>query len=59
MCSTHRAKGLELDRIVVPGVTAAAYCTPMDRNLLYVACTRAMHQRFLTHTAKHSELILA
>lgn len=39
----HLAKGLEFDRVVVADGSAAAYATEMDRNLLYVACTRAMH----------------
>lgn len=52
VCSAHMAKGLEFDFVLVPGVTEAAYATPMDRNLLYVACTRAMHRLVLTHTGK-------
>ncbi|MDT8410446.1 MAG: ATP-binding domain-containing protein, partial [Wenzhouxiangellaceae bacterium] len=45
----HLAKGLEFDRVIVPEATAANYATDMDRNLLYVACTRAMHRLSLTH----------
>jgi DNA helicase-2/ATP-dependent DNA helicase PcrA len=41
---------LEFDRVIVPEVGAASYRTAMDRNLLYVACTRAMHELVLTHT---------
>jgi DNA helicase II / ATP-dependent DNA helicase PcrA len=29
----------------------------MDRNLLYVACTRAMHRLILTYTGKKTRLI--
>lgn len=54
VCSAHMSKGLEFDRVLVPGVTKAAYATPMDRNLLYVACTRAMHALVLTHTGEPS-----
>ena len=57
VCSAHMAKGLEFDRVLVPGVTESAYATPMDRNLLYVACTRAMHGLVLTHTGKPSEFL--
>lgn len=57
VCSAHMSKGLEFDRVLVPGVTESAYATPMDRNLLYVACTRAMHELVLTHIGKHSQFI--
>lgn len=44
VCTAHLAKGLEFDRVIVADASAASYQTEMDRNLLYVACTRAMHQ---------------
>ncbi|MEC5293345.1 3'-5' exonuclease [Aurantimonas sp. C2-6-R+9] len=44
VCTPHLAKGLEFDRVLVPDASDAIYSTPMDRNLLYVACTRAMHR---------------
>lgn len=50
--SAHLAKGLEFDRVIVPGADADNYNTGMDRNLLYVACTRAMHRLVLTHTGE-------
>jgi DNA helicase II / ATP-dependent DNA helicase PcrA len=50
VCTAHMAKGLEFDRVIVPGVTDKNFRTPMDRNLLYVACTRAMHRLTLTFT---------
>ncbi|MFU8896168.1 MAG: HelD family protein [Gammaproteobacteria bacterium] len=59
VCSIHLAKGLEFDHVLVPGVTESAYATPMDRNLLYVACTRAMHGLVLTHTGKPSGFLPA
>jgi Superfamily I DNA and RNA helicases len=49
VCTGHFAKGLEFDRVIVPEVGAQHYRTPMDRHLLYVACTRAMHRLMLTH----------
>ena len=42
--AAHLAKGLEFDRVIVADVSAGNYRTEMDRNLLYVACTRAMHR---------------
>jgi len=44
VCAAHLAKGLEFDRVIVADVSAGNYRTEMDRNLLYVACTRAMHR---------------
>lgn len=44
VCTAHLAKGLEFDRVIVADVSADQYHTEMDRNLLYVACTRAMHR---------------
>ncbi|MDZ7791405.1 MAG: 3'-5' exonuclease [Xanthomonadales bacterium] len=55
--SAHLAKGLEFDRVIVPQATADNYRDAMDRNLLYVACTRAMHRLALTHVGPVTELI--
>ncbi|MEF8833357.1 MAG: ATP-binding domain-containing protein [Halofilum sp. (in: g-proteobacteria)] len=51
------ATGLEFDRVLVPEANATNYAGPMDRNLLYVACTRAMHRLVLTHTGSATPLI--
>ncbi|MEX0604710.1 MAG: 3'-5' exonuclease [Marinobacter sp.] len=52
VCSAHLAKGLEFDHVLLPEVSASNYQTEMDRNLLYVGCTRAMHRLTLTATGK-------
>lgn len=57
VCTAHMAKGLEFDQVVVPEVSEQNYHTTMDRNLLYVACTRAMHRLTLTHTGNRTALI--
>ncbi|MCR8726652.1 HelD family protein [Frigidibacter sp. ROC022] len=44
VCTPHLAKGLEFDQVVIADASARVYSTEMDRNLLYVACTRAMHR---------------
>jgi DNA helicase II / ATP-dependent DNA helicase PcrA len=49
VCTIHLAKGLEFDQVVVPGATAESYGDDLERNLLYVACTRAMHRLLLTY----------
>lgn len=46
--SAHMAKGLEFDQVIVPSVDASNYRTELDRSLLYIACTRAMHALTLT-----------
>ena len=59
VCTAHLAKGLELDRAIVPDASARNYHTEMDRNLLYVACTRAMHRLTLISTGEPSGLLPA
>ena len=55
--TAHLAKGLEFDHVIVPHCTEKNYKTAPDRQMLYVACTRAMHRLFLTHTGKASSFI--
>lgn len=44
VCTTHLAKGLEFDRVILADASAENYPAEIDRKLLYVACTRAMHR---------------
>jgi DNA helicase-2/ATP-dependent DNA helicase PcrA len=48
--TAHLAKGLEFDEIIVPFADARNYQTVVDKGMLYIACTRAMHQLTLTYT---------
>ncbi|MDO8862094.1 3'-5' exonuclease [Haliea sp. E1-2-M8] len=57
ICSAHMAKGLELDRVIIADVSASNFHTEMDRHLLYVACTRAMHRLVLFFTGDPSPFI--
>ncbi len=59
VCTAHMAKGLEFDRVIVPDASPDHYHTEMDRNLLYVACTRAMHRLTLFAVMKPSPLLPA
>jgi DNA helicase II / ATP-dependent DNA helicase PcrA len=52
VCSAHLAKGLEFDEVVVPHATDENYKTQLEKNLLYVASTRAMHRLMVTYTGK-------
>lgn len=54
IATAYLAKGLEFDRVVVPEVTAEQYKATIDRHMLYVACTRAMHRLTLTCTGEPS-----
>lgn len=55
--TAHLAKGLEFDNVIVPFCTDKNYNTEPDKQMLYVACTRAMHKLFITHFGKLSSLI--
>ncbi len=57
VCSPHLAKGLEFDRVVIADASEANYATQMDRNLLYVACTRAMHRLALISIGEETPLL--
>lgn len=57
ICSAQMAKGLEFDWVIVPGATEKNYSTEIDRNLLYVACTRAMHQLTVTFPQQKTKFI--
>ncbi len=46
--SAHLAKGLEFDQVLVPFADASTYRTELDRSLLYIACSRAMHKLIVT-----------
>lgn len=55
--SAHLAKGLEFDEVIVPFVNSEVYRNEMDRSLLYIACTRAMHKLTLTHSGERTTLL--
>jgi DNA helicase-2/ATP-dependent DNA helicase PcrA len=51
------AKGLEFDEVLVPFVSADQYQTDLDKRLLYIACTRAMHFLTVTFTKERSRFL--
>ena len=55
--SIQMSKGLEFDEVIIPYVNSDQYSTEYDRNLLYIACTRAMHRLTLLYTGEVSSLI--
>ena len=46
--SASLCKGLEFDMVILPDVSDCNYNNFLDKNLLYVSCTRALHKLFLT-----------
>ena len=55
--SIQMSKGLEFDEVIIPSVNSETYYTDYDRNLLYIACTRAMHILSLTYSGTPTKLI--
>ena len=51
--SAHMAKGLEFDEVIIPQTNERNYRSEIDKSMLYVAVTRAMHRLTLTfHEAR-------
>jgi DNA helicase II / ATP-dependent DNA helicase PcrA len=57
ICSVHMSKGLEFDHVIVPGADARNYHEENDRYLLYIACTRAMHELHLSYVKQKSPFL--
>ncbi|MFP4065821.1 MAG: HelD family protein, partial [Bacteroidales bacterium] len=55
--NAHTVKGLEFDRVIVPQVTNTNYKTQMDKGMLYIACTRAMHRLYVCSGGEMSGFI--
>jgi DNA helicase-2/ATP-dependent DNA helicase PcrA len=53
----HLSKGLEFDEVIVPFASASNYHTDVDKSLLYIACTRAMHKLTLTYSVQRTKYI--
>ncbi|NJM26684.1 MAG: AAA family ATPase [Bacteroidia bacterium] len=59
LATVHLAKGLEFDDVIIPFASVENYRTEMDRSMLYIACTRAMHKLTLTCAGARSTLLPA
>jgi DNA helicase II / ATP-dependent DNA helicase PcrA len=57
LTTAHMAKGLEFDWVVVPFATAGNYNNSIDKSMLYISCTRAMHRLTLTYHGKVSGFV--
>lgn len=52
--STYMAKGLEFDAVLVYGTGKENYASGLDKRLLYIACTRALHRLVLYYTGENN-----
>lgn len=55
--SAHIAKGLEFDEVIVTQADDRNYHSAIDKSMLYVAVTRAMHKLTITYSGERSKLI--
>jgi DNA helicase II / ATP-dependent DNA helicase PcrA len=55
--TVHLAKGLEFDEVIVPFVSVVNYNSDIDRRMLYIACTRAMHKLTLSYEKERSPFL--
>ncbi|QDQ00337.1 AAA family ATPase [Lysinibacillus fusiformis] len=54
---SHLAKGLEFDAVIVAAFNTPFFDSKIDRKLLYVALTRAMHELYLIGPTKKTFLL--
>ena len=55
--TVHLSKGLEFDAVIIPFASQRNYASEVDKSMLYIACTRAMHQLSLTYTQEQTKFI--
>ena len=53
----YMAKGLEFDAAILCDAQEDCYYDSYDRQLLYVACTRALHRLAVLYTGKPSRYL--
>ena len=51
-------KGLEYDTVIVYDVSAKNYYDTADKQLIYIACTRALHRLALAYLGKISPYLI-
>lgn len=54
---SYMSKGLEFDVVLVPGASSDNYSSGLDRRLLYIAGTRALHRLAIYYTGEKSPFI--
>lgn len=53
-----KAKGVEFDCVIMPFATEKNFHNELDRNLLYVASTRALHKLYFISNGKPSKFLM-
>lgn len=51
------AKGIEFDAVIIPNASADNYHNTIDKNILYVSSTRALHKLFFVTDSQPSHLL--
>lgn len=54
-CAT--AKGIEFDAVIIPYANSDNYSNSLDKNILYVSSTRALHKLFFISTKESSNFL--
>ncbi len=54
---TSLAKGLEFDMVIIPNASQSEYNNFLDKNLLYVASTRALHELYVTSNSELTKFL--
>lgn len=57
LTTASTSKGIEFDYVIIPNVDEQNYHSPLDRNMLYVASTRALHELDIVYEGKKSKFI--
>ena len=53
-----KAKGVEFDNVIIPFANNTIYNNELDKNLLYVSSTRALHKLYIISDKKPSKFLL-
>ncbi|MBJ8103690.1 MULTISPECIES: RNA polymerase recycling motor HelD [Bacillus cereus group] len=54
---TYLAKGIEFDAVIIFDASNDMYSKESERNLFYVACTRAMHELYVYYTGEITTML--
>ena len=52
------SKGLEFDAVIIFNANEEEFNSELDKQLLYIACSRALHSLTLIHTSKPTSFVL-
>lgn len=57
ICTVTQSKGVEFDGVIVANASSTQYKEDLDRTRLYVACTRALHDLYITVVGERSSFL--